>query len=71
MSVIKAIAIEMLNIEIEKLSSYLIGKHQKAVSVAKQLFKLNMPIEQIAEISGLIVDELQQLKDTDNQTDRV
>lgn len=88
---------EMLEIEVEKLPSYLIGEkrgeergekrgeargekrgeergkklgeHKKAVAVAKQLFQLNMPLEQIAKISGLSIDELQQLKDVGNQGD--
>ena len=68
---------EMLEIEVEKLPSYLMGEERgekrgeqrKAIAVAKQLFQLNMPLEQIAKISGLSIDELQQLKDTDEQGD--
>ena len=64
----------MLEIELEKLPSFLIGKergveegiergeHKKSIMVAKQLIKLNMPLEQIAKISGLSLSELEVLK---------
>ncbi|NOQ34827.1 MAG: hypothetical protein GQ569_02920 [Methylococcaceae bacterium] len=60
---------KMLEIEIEKLPSYLIGeergRHDNAVMVAKQLFKLNMPLEQIAQISGLSIAELEEIDKSD------
>lgn len=63
----------MLDIDIEKLPTYLIGEergiekgeHKRAIMVAKQLFKLNMPLEQIAQISGLSVKELEGLDKSD------
>ncbi len=39
------------------------GEHQKAVTVAKKLFKLDMTLEQIAQVSGLSVEALQRLDD--------
>ena len=70
----KVMESEMLNVEIEKLPSYLIGKkrgeeqaikrgaHRKAVEVAKKLFKIDMSLEQIAVVTELSIEELQQLK---------
>ncbi len=64
----------MLEIEVEKLPSYMMGKeqgleqgieqgeHKRAVIVARQLLKLNMSFEQIAQISGLTVVEVERLE---------
>jgi predicted transposase/invertase (TIGR01784 family) len=64
---------EMLEIEIEKLPSFLIGqergieqgieqgKHNKAVVITKQLLELNMSLTEIAQITGLTTDELEKL----------
>ena len=59
----------MLEIEIEKLPSFLIGQergieqgaHNKAVVIAKQLLELNMSLTEIAQITGLTIDELEKL----------
>lgn len=65
--------LEMLEIEIERLPSFLIGEerglkqgveqgaHEKSVAIARQLFKLNLPMVEIAQITGLTVTELEQL----------
>jgi predicted transposase/invertase (TIGR01784 family) len=64
---------EMLEIEIEKLPSFLIGQersieqgieqgaHNKAIMIAKQLLGLNMSLTEIAQITGLTTDELEKL----------
>ncbi|MEI6706356.1 MAG: hypothetical protein WCK96_04370 [Methylococcales bacterium] len=64
---------EMLEIEIEKLPSFLIGQergieqgieqgaHNKAIMIAKQLLELNMSLTEIAQITGLTTDELEKL----------
>jgi predicted transposase/invertase (TIGR01784 family) len=63
----------MLEIEIEKLPSFLIGQergiekgieqgeHNKAIMIAKQLLELNMSLTEIAQITGLTTDELEKL----------
>lgn len=65
--------LEMLEIEIERLPSFLIGEkrgiqkgiekgaHDKAVSIANQLFKMNLSILEIAQITGLSVEILERL----------
>jgi len=61
---------KMLEVEVEKLPSFLIGQergleqgeHNKAIAIAKQLFKLNMPLKEIAKITGLTTIELEKLK---------
>lgn len=58
---------EMLEIEIEKLPSFLIGQerdieqgaHNKAITIAKQLINLNLSLTEIAQITGLTIDELE------------
>ena len=68
---------EMLEVEIEKLPSYLmgekrgiekgidqgieLGEHRKGVIVASQLIQLNMSLEQVAQISGLSLEEVREL----------
>jgi predicted transposase YdaD len=72
---------KMMEIEIEQLPSFLIGKergreegreegiekgieeghYERSVLVAKQLFQLNMPLKQIAQISGLSMKELEMM----------
>ncbi len=60
---------EMLEIEVEKLPSYLMGEqkgerkgdHKRSLLVAKQLLALNMSFEQIAQISGLSIEEVNEL----------
>ncbi|MFZ2727185.1 MAG: hypothetical protein WAX77_13095 [Methylococcaceae bacterium] len=60
---------EMLEIEIEKLPSFLIGQergieqgaHNKAITIAKQLINLNLSLTEIAQITGLTIDELTKL----------
>jgi predicted transposase/invertase (TIGR01784 family) len=61
---------KMLEVEIERLPSFLMGEergiekgaHDKAVAIAKQLFNLNLSLAEIAQITGLTADELEQLK---------
>jgi predicted transposase/invertase (TIGR01784 family) len=68
---------EMLEIEIEKLPSFLIGQergieqgiekgieqgaHNKAIMIAKQLLELNMSLTEIEQITGLTTNELKTL----------
>lgn len=62
--------LEMLDIEIERLPSFLIGEergiekgsHDKAISIAQQLFKMNLSVTEIAEITGLTTEVLEQLR---------
>ncbi|NOQ34393.1 MAG: hypothetical protein GQ569_00675 [Methylococcaceae bacterium] len=56
---------KMIEVEVEKLPTFLMGEHKRAVMVAKQLFKLNMPLEQVAQISGLSVAELEEIAKVD------
>jgi hypothetical protein len=52
----------MLQIEIEKLPSFILGQkkgeQKKAVMIAKQLIKKNVPTADILEITGLDASEL-------------
>ena len=67
----------MLEVNVERLPSYLIGEErgfergfkqgaergaeQSIEQVAKRLFELNFPMAEIAKITGLTIEELQQL----------
>lgn len=73
---------EMLEIEIERLPSFLMGEergiqkgieqgiekgveqgaHNKAIAIAKQLFKLKLSLTEIAQITGLSITEIESLK---------
>lgn len=58
---------EMLDIEIERLPSFLIGEKRgleqgernKAILIAKQLLKLNFPLQQISQITGIKREEIE------------
>ncbi|MDQ7090334.1 MAG: hypothetical protein Q9M50_06775 [Methylococcales bacterium] len=56
---------KMLDVELEKLPSFLIGEekgqHDKAIIIAKQLLKLNLSFTQVAQITELSIDELKDL----------
>ncbi|MDP2097130.1 MAG: hypothetical protein U1D70_16785 [Methylobacter sp.] len=60
----------MLQVEIEKLPSFLMGQQQgiekgetkRALIIAKRLIKKNIPLEEIAEITGLDITELNTLQ---------
>jgi len=60
---------KMIEIEVERLPSFLLGekrglekgRYECSIFVAKQLFQLNMPLEQIVKISGLSLTELEKL----------
>lgn len=70
---------EMLEIEIEKLPSFLIGEklgekrgekrgeQNKALLIAKQLLKLNLSMEKISEVTGVTISVLENLS-IDNKT---
>jgi len=59
----------MLEVNVERLPSYLIGEErgferglkQGTEQVAKRLFELNFSVAEITEITGLTVEKLQQL----------
>ena len=65
---------EMLEVEIEKLPSFLIGEElgekrgekrgeqNKALLIAKQLLKLNLSIEKISEATGVTISVLENLR---------
>ena len=57
---------EMLEVEIEKLPSFLIGEKRgeqnKALLIAKQLLKLNLSIEKISEATGVTISVLEKLR---------
>jgi len=69
----------MLEVNVERLPSYLIGEErgfergfkqgaergaeQSIEQVAKRLFELNFSVAEIAEITGLTVEKLQQLSE--------
>jgi predicted transposase/invertase (TIGR01784 family) len=64
----------MLEVEIERLPSFLMGEergikkgvekgvYDKAIAIAKQLFNLSLSLTEIAKITGLTTDELEQLQ---------
>jgi len=37
------------------------GREEKSKEVAKNLIKINMPVEQIAQVTGLSLEEIQNL----------
>jgi predicted transposase/invertase (TIGR01784 family) len=60
---------KMLEIEIEKLPSFVMGKEkgkkEGLLEVAKHLFKMNFPIDKILEVTGLSKSDLEKIKKED------
>jgi len=42
------------------------GKHDKAVEVAEKSLKMNLPINQIIELTGLSIEEIEKIKNQNN-----